>query len=530
MYSQVARRRTSYSVATSKSAPARRSSLFNDRSRRESFESSALTSVNFPAKIPWENECKDECTPRRGSVPLRQERRQTNEENWAFNADCLIDPQKAQLNGNSSPAKHSGDFPPFEVDSNVARWKSFVLKLCKSDWNNLRKRIQKLVPQDINEIFDKAEHDNNIKILDFERKRWYLEFKRLSGCFDYSTSIDRLNWDEIEDLVCYRLELNIPRNQLKDLIKSKKLEAEDVNKSLDFGEFLSLMCFIRNYPVKIDQPKNLSVSQFIPIDPDSGSKQAWDLFCMLLLLYCSLSIPFSVAFFNTEDMPSTLQNLDLMIDSLFMFDILLSFLTCYVDKGFIVRDLRQIARHYLGTWFLPDFAGSFPFDQVIALVLENQPGMNSTNVVRILRFIRMLKLIRAVRFMNKLSQLKQKEGFEHFGNAISVASSFFLIIFIAHLLGCCFTMLLDAETRELQNWLTHYSADLAYADTWTRYETALYWAIVTITTMGYGDVVPVTHIERMYVVFVAVIGAVVFSYCMGTISLLVAQVSCLAVL
>ena len=60
---------------------------------------------------------------------------------------------------------------------------------------------------------------------------------------------------------------------------------------------------------------------------------------------------------------------------------------------------------------------------------------------------------------------------------IGIFNSIFLIIFVAHILGCAFTMIANAEP-EGPNWLTHYDPALPEASNETRYVVALYWAMI----------------------------------------------------
>ena len=57
----------------------------------------------------------------------------------------------------------------------------------------------------------------------------------------------------------------------------------------------------------------------------------------------------------------------------------------------------------------------------------------------------------------------------------------------------------------------------------TRYVVSLYWAVVTISTLGYGDVLPSTETERIFCIFSAISGGIVFSYTLGNISSLISS-------
>jgi voltage-gated potassium channel Kch len=280
----------------------------------------------------------------------------------------------------------------------------------------------------------------------------------------------------------------------------------------------------KNESISPDSNTAGTIYEWFPLDPDTKGKQVWDSFCMILLVYCSFSVPYNIAFVQSDssDGFTAVDYSDLAINIIFMIDIALTFITQFENQGIMEKKLPKIAGNYLSTWFLPDIAGSFPFDVVITAAVGSGGNLSS------MKLIRMVRLVRAFKFLNKLNNLKEKEGMEAFGPIIGISSAVFILLFSAHFIGCFFTMLATSEPADT-TWFTRYDAalgspGLATADNLTRYGVAIYWAVISLTTMGYGDVIPVTHAERLFCVGVALAGAVIFAHCIGTISSLISQV------
>ena len=55
-------------------------------------------------------------------------------------------------------------------------------------------------------------------------------------------------------------------------------------------------------------------------------------------------------------------------------------------------------------------------------------------------------------------------------------------------------------------------------DAFSNYVGALYWTTATLTTVGYGDVIPVSDQERLYAVFTMIFGYSLFGYLIGSVA------------
>ena len=102
---------------------------------------------------------------------------------------------------------------------------------------------------------------------------------------------------------------------------------------------------------------------------------------------------------------------------------LLNFNTGIVHHGVLHMNRKDIALHYLETWFFIDFLANFPFEYVLGGDFEKQHRKS----VKLLKWTKLPKLLRLGRILKYLKKyMKYAE----------ITKLTFLFIFSIHFLGC----------------------------------------------------------------------------------------------
>ena len=108
--------------------------------------------------------------------------------------------------------------------------------------------------------------------------------------------------------------------------------------------------------------------------------------------------------------------------------------------------------------------------------------------------------------------------------ALMLLKLFFAMFFTGHWMACWFYYISYDESEVHQITWIHEYRDKSHFDA---YITSLYWAFATMTTVGYGDIKPMTTNERIYAIFCMSLSCGLFAYLISNISSLLTRGSVL---
>jgi len=260
--------------------------------------------------------------------------------------------------------------------------------------------------------------------------------------------------------------------------------------------------------------------------PTSKNIERWDVLVMMLLIFTSIVTPFEVAFLKSTVGPLFFVNCT--IDLCFWIDMRMQFFMAFRDelgkhgRGSWVTDLKLIRARYIKTWFFIDLTSLMPFDGIGHIL--NATTMNSSSAfanMRALRLVRMARLLKLARlfkcsriFENLLSRVEVKYA------RIHLVSWGFNLLFLAHLSACLMAMVgLFSEDENGYSWISAVQGSKGVPvdqNVWTIYNMAVYWALMTITSIGYGDITPQSNLEYVVVTCLMLVGSGLWAHILGS--------------
>ncbi len=231
---------------------------------------------------------------------------------------------------------------------------------------------------------------------------------------------------------------------------------------------------------------------------------------MILLIFSVLAIPFRVGFDISPNVREEV--IDDLISILFAIDILVHMNSMYFDnmKDCWISDRSLIIQHYLSFWFWIDLASTLPFDS-----LADWFSTNGTGQLSVIRLIRILRLIRIAKLYHLLKETTENHLLDKLHvdpTLLSVITLFCQIFFIAHLFACFWHFIAISESGEVSTSGVTWITEFGYTDSTkaAQYVASLYFVIVTMLTIGYGDIYPTNDVERIYAIIMMIVGGVIF--------------------
>ena len=255
----------------------------------------------------------------------------------------------------------------------------------------------------------------------------------------------------------------------------------------------------------------LNKHRFI-VHPYQNIKLLWDILHLCIILLWFFYIPLLLAFDDSRELELTAVIFSTMFFSL---DILLNFNTAYFKNGILQRKRSKIFKNYLRKRLFYDIITFAPFGIKIILVFMGLE--ESYFLLHVMKFVFFFKITTYKSIYNRILEKFLLE--EKFQNILSLFKVLFVSLLVAHLFACAWylTSRISLEYYS-ESWLI--KLDLMQNSWKIRYLYSLYWAFITMMTVGYGDISPQNVNEVIVCLVSVVLGCAVYAYNINSIGII----------
>jgi hypothetical protein len=252
------------------------------------------------------------------------------------------------------------------------------------------------------------------------------------------------------------------------------------------------------------------------ISPTWNSFLFWQLLFSIVLCFELIVLPMGV--FELPPNP-TMVGLAWFCVCFWTCDLMLGFSTGFYDKeGRLVMSFLPIAKHYLRTWFVPDVVVVLIDWLVLGAGDNTGSTLRAGKALRYLRMARVLRMFRLHKLNDFMRNIEDYVNSVYFSACKSLLVNILRVLVISHFIGCAwyFVGVSSGQAAGVSGWLEAYGFDETDDWTWS-YLTSLHWAMCQFTP-GSMEIVPQNHYERAFGVLILVLGMMIFSSIVSSIT------------
>lgn len=211
----------------------------------------------------------------------------------------------------------------------------------------------------------------------------------------------------------------------------------------------------------------------------------WNVLLVIVASYSSFAIPFSLA---AEESAQLFRRREIFLTSIYLIDILISVYRLQ-KRASVIHVEYSAMRSFFLRWIWLDLLAALPLTAMFGL-----PWLQIVRLAKMVKVIYLLQILRRIQV--------------NLANMVLIAQMIYWIAIATHWLAC--------------GWLDirGFDHDL---DLTTNYINALYWTSMTLTTVGFGDITPITNTERLYAIATMFFGYSFFGYLIGSFASILAK-------
>lgn len=195
-------------------------------------------------------------------------------------------------------------------------------------------------------------------------------------------------------------------------------------------------------------------------------------------------------------------------------DILFSLNTTYYSKGVFVAKRERIMKYYFRDGFLLDL-------MILGPIFITTLGISENNIWKLSFLFATYKIQKILAKIENFFQFQDK-----IQGVVNLVKLLLEVLFIAHICACFWGYLAVYELnvyKNMNNWMSQ--LQIQNEDWIIKYFNSLYFSIVTMATVGYGDMCPHNSLEKSFAVLTIILTCGFFAYVLNSVGIILKEMS-----